>query len=152
MQTMNRWRGRWRMLGFLGLVSSGGLLLTGLTLSGQGCQNQSGLYCQKPSDCQDGLVCTFPSGTPKTADTYGVCEPARHGEGETCLRSSDCQGGLRCSNEFGVFNDDERHGLCQTYDGGQPADLHTADLSTTSPPDLSNGADLAPPPDLTSAG
>lgn len=101
---------------FLGLLASA--VLMGLSV-GAGCSAQAGMYCQQQSDCRVGLVCNKPPGA--RADSYGICEPARRGNGEACVRSSDCEVGLICSSELGTVGPDERHGIClsgERSDGG----------------------------------
>lgn len=101
----------------------------GIGMAWSGCQAQAGMFCQQQSDCRVGLVCSKPVGT-ATPTSFGVCEPARRGSGESCLRTADCQAGLRCSTEVGVDNGDERHGICElpegTSDGGVDAAVSDA--------------------------
>jgi hypothetical protein len=102
------------------------------------CQAQAGMFCQKQSDCSIGLVCNK-SPSANSPSSFGVCEPALRGQGETCLRTADCQTGLVCSNELGMFNTDQRHGICQAG---------ASDLSAPSAADMAAPADLTPPSDL----
>lgn len=113
------------------------------------CTNRAGMPCQQQSDCRSGLVCSFPpvdAATPPGAPTYGVCQPALRGDGETCLYSSECQTGLLCSNELGVFSGDRRHGFCQAQpaDAGPGADAGLRDAGTDAHPVDAGDADARP--------
>ena len=100
----------------------------GIVFGMSSCQAQAGMFCQQQSDCRVGLVCSKPAGT-ATPTSFGVCEPARRGSGESCLRTADCQTGLRCSIEVGVDNGDDRHGICEPQEAPQDAGPDLADLS-----------------------
>lgn len=109
-------------------------LLVGPVISLCSCAATAGMSCQQDDDCRVGLVCSRPKAA---AGSFGVCEPARRGLGETCLWSSECQAPLFCSNEIGRFTADQRHGTCQPR---PDAGTHPADAS----PDMPDMPDMSP--------
>ncbi|MDW8284410.1 MAG: hypothetical protein RMK29_22110, partial [Myxococcales bacterium] len=52
-----------------------------------GCSARAGMFCQQDSDCRTGLICVRPALDGAVADGggFGICEPARRGQGEVCF-------------------------------------------------------------------
>ena len=89
-----------------------------------GCQSRAGTFCQSSTECRPGLFCSKPPGN--TSLSWGVCEPAKRGAGETCGGDTPPSDG--------------RYSTCQLSPGG-------SDGGTGS--DFATPPDIAPPPDLT---
>lgn len=110
-----------------------------------GCSARAGMFCQQDSDCRTGLICVKPVPTGATSDggSFGICEPARRGQGEVCLWGSECQMPLVCSNTLGQYTGDGRHGRCLMPPPAPDAADPAADLAADAAPAADGSVDAA---------